>query len=120
MIWAACQSANEDNALFCEYCGQPKDSTELIKDLDPEAARQLFDLAINRMLAAMHRFDGTVNQVLGDGIVAFFGAPVAHAESFSPGCYDRPTSVEVNGKSCHALLLHWHEEIPLCMSKLFQ
>jgi hypothetical protein len=45
-----------------------KDSTELIKDLDPEAAQQLLDPAIHIMMDTVHRFEGTVNQVLGDGI----------------------------------------------------
>ena len=44
-----------------------KDSTELIRGLDPEAAQQLLDPAIHRMMAAVHRFEGTVNKVLGDG-----------------------------------------------------
>jgi class 3 adenylate cyclase/tetratricopeptide (TPR) repeat protein len=57
-----------------------KDSTELIKDLDPEAAQQLLDPAIHRMMEAVHRYEGTVNQVLGDGIMALFGAPIAHED----------------------------------------
>ena len=57
-----------------------KDSTELIKDLDPEAAQQLIDPAIHIMMDAVHRFEGTVNQVLGDGIMALFGAPIAHED----------------------------------------
>ena len=52
-----------------------KDSTELIRGLDPEAAQQLLDPAIQLMMDAVHRFEGTVNQVLGDGIMALFGAP---------------------------------------------
>jgi hypothetical protein len=52
-----------------------KDSTELINDLDPEAAQQLLDPALHIMMDAVHRFEGTVNQVLGDGIMALFGAP---------------------------------------------
>ena len=50
-----------------------KDSTELIRGLDPEAAQQLLDPALQRMMDAVHRFEGTVNQVLGDGIMALFG-----------------------------------------------
>src|SRR5499426_3845195 len=174
VICAACQSANEDDALFCEHCGQSleqhcpacgtsaraqarfcrkcgqslrqpadsgqpvpppssahaaalddtrarlqrdvpshltekilasrgrlegerkqvtvlfadlKDSTELIKDLDPEAAQQLLDPAINHMMEAVHRFEGTVNQVLGDGIMALFGAPIAHEDHALRACY---------------------------------
>ena len=51
-----------------------KDSTELIRGLDPEAAQQLLDPALQHMMDAVHRFEGTVNQVLGDGIMALFGA----------------------------------------------
>jgi class 3 adenylate cyclase/tetratricopeptide (TPR) repeat protein len=57
-----------------------KDSTELIRGLDPEAAQQLLDPAIHIMMDAVHRFEGTVNQVLGDGIMALFGAPIAHED----------------------------------------
>jgi len=54
-----------------------KDSTELIRDLDPEDAQKLLDPAIHIMMEAVHRFEGTVNQVLGDGIMSIFGAPIA-------------------------------------------
>jgi class 3 adenylate cyclase/predicted ATPase len=64
-----------------------KDSTELIKDLDPEAAQQLLDPALHAMMEAVHRFEGTVNQVLGDGIMALFGAPLAHEDHALRACY---------------------------------
>src|SRR5205823_1235092 len=64
-----------------------KDSTELIRDLDPEAAQQLLDPALQRMIDAVHRFEGTVNQVLGDGIMALFGAPIAHEDHALRACY---------------------------------
>ena len=64
-----------------------KDSTELIRGLDPESAQQLLDPAIHRMMEAVHRFEGTVNQVLGDGIMALFGAPIAHEDHALRACY---------------------------------
>jgi class 3 adenylate cyclase len=64
-----------------------KDSTELIRDLDPEAAQQLLDPALRCMMDAVHRFEGTVNQVLGDGIMALFGAPIAHEDHALRACY---------------------------------
>jgi class 3 adenylate cyclase/tetratricopeptide (TPR) repeat protein len=64
-----------------------KDSTELIRDVDPEAAQQLLDPALRRMMEAVHRFEGTVNQVLGDGIMALFGAPIAHEDHALRACY---------------------------------
>src|SRR5215831_3854095 len=64
-----------------------KGSTELIADLDPEAARQLLDPTLHHMIDAVHRYEGTVNQVLGDGIMALFGAPVAHEDHAVRACY---------------------------------
>src|SRR5712691_205632 len=64
-----------------------KGSTELIDGLDPEAAQQLLDPAIQRLMAAVHRYEGTVNQVLGDGIMALFGAPIAHEDHALRACY---------------------------------
>src|SRR3989441_9220007 len=64
-----------------------KDSTELIRGLDPEAAQQLLDPALHCMVDAVHRVEGTVNQVLGDGIMALFGAPIAHEDHALRACY---------------------------------
>src|SRR5262247_2374930 len=64
-----------------------KGSTELIRDLDPEAAQTLLDPALQRMMDAVHRFEGTVNQVLGDGIMVLFGAPIAHEDHALRACY---------------------------------
>jgi class 3 adenylate cyclase len=69
--------------LFADIQG----STALIKDLDPEAAQQLLDPAIHHMMDAVHRFEGTVNQVLGDGVMALFGAPIAHEDHTLRACY---------------------------------
>ncbi len=64
-----------------------KGSTELIEGLDPEEARKLLDPALHVMMDAVHRYEGTVNQVLGDGIMALFGAPVAHEDHAARACY---------------------------------
>src|SRR5262245_11779180 len=64
-----------------------KGSTELIEGLYPEEARQLLDPALHVMMDAVHRYEGTVNQVLGDGIMALFGAPVAHEDHAVRACY---------------------------------
>ncbi|HSE05317.1 MAG TPA: AAA family ATPase, partial [Methylomirabilota bacterium] len=55
-----------------------KGSLELLADRDPEDARRVLDPVLGVMMEAVHRYEGTVNQVLGDGIMAIFGAPVAH------------------------------------------
>ena len=63
-----------------------KGSMELLADRDPEEARQL-DPVLERMMAAVHRYEGTVNQVMGDGIMALFGAPLAHEDHAVRACY---------------------------------
>ena len=60
-----------------------KGSTELLGELDPsdpEEARRLLDPVLEHMIEAVHRYEGTVNQVMGDGIMALFGAPLAHED----------------------------------------
>src|SRR6516165_3169153 len=64
-----------------------KGSMELLADRDPEEARQLLDPVLVRMMGAVHRYEGTVNQVMGDGIMALFGAPLAHEDHAVRACY---------------------------------
>ena len=64
-----------------------KGSMELLADRDPEEARQLLDPVLTRMMEAVHRYEGTVNQVMGDGIMALFGAPLAHEDHAVRACY---------------------------------
>src|SRR5262245_297215 len=64
-----------------------KGSMELLAERDPEEARQLLDPVLAHMMAAVHRYEGTVNQVMGDGIMALFGAPLAHEDHAVRACY---------------------------------
>jgi class 3 adenylate cyclase/tetratricopeptide (TPR) repeat protein len=64
-----------------------KGSMELLADRDPEEARQLLDPVLERMMEAVHRYEGTVNQVMGDGLMALFGAPLAHEDHAVRACY---------------------------------
>jgi class 3 adenylate cyclase len=64
-----------------------KGSMELLADRDPEQARKLLDPVLERMMEAVHRYEGTVNQVMGDGIMALFGAPLAHEDHAVRACY---------------------------------
>ncbi len=63
-------------ALFADI----KDSTELMRDLDPEEARAIIDPALRIMIDAVRRYDGYVVQSTGDGIFALFGAPAAYED----------------------------------------
>src|SRR5262249_7698800 len=80
-----------------------KGSTELIRDLDPEQAQALLDPALRHMMDAVHRFEGTVNQVLGDGIMALFVAPVAHEDHAVRACYA--------ALAMQAAMRHYAEEV---------
>ena len=63
-------------ALFVDLKG----STALIEGLDPEEARAIIDPALQLRMDAVHRYEGYVAQVLGDGVFALFGAPIAHED----------------------------------------
>jgi class 3 adenylate cyclase len=64
-----------------------KGSMELLADRDPEEARKVLDPVLERMMEAVHHYEGTVNQVMGDGIMALFGAPLAHEDHAVRACY---------------------------------
>jgi class 3 adenylate cyclase len=64
-----------------------KGSMELLADRDPEEARKFLDPVLEHMMEAVHRFEGTVNQVMGDGIMVLFGAPLAHEDHAVRACY---------------------------------
>src|SRR6266496_98791 len=69
--------------LFADLRG----SMELLADRDPEEAGKLLDPVLERMMEAVHFYEGTVNQVMGDGIMALFGAPLAHEDHAVRACY---------------------------------
>ena len=64
-----------------------KGSMELLADRDPEEARKLLDPVIEHMMEAVHRYEGTVSNLMGDGIMALFGAPLAHEDHALRACY---------------------------------
>ena len=64
-----------------------RSSLELLADRDPEDAGKLIDAVLQRMVEAVHRYEGTINRVMGDGIMALFGAPLAHEDHALRACY---------------------------------
>ena len=64
-----------------------KGSMELLADRDPEEARRLLDPVIGHMMEAVHRYEGTVSNLMGDGIMALFGAPLSHEDHAVRACY---------------------------------
>jgi class 3 adenylate cyclase len=80
-----------------------KGSLELLADRDPEEARKLLDPVLERMMEAVHRYEGTVNQVMGDGIMALFGTPIAHEDHAVRACYA--------ALAMQAAMRHYAEEV---------
>jgi class 3 adenylate cyclase len=81
-----------------------KGSMELLADRDPEDARAILDPVLERMMEAVHRYEGTVNQVMGDGIMALFGAPLAHEDHAVRACYAALQMQEAIGRYAEELL----------------
>jgi class 3 adenylate cyclase/tetratricopeptide (TPR) repeat protein len=69
--------------LFADIQG----SMELLANRDPEDAQKLLDPVLERMIGAVLRYEGTVNRVMGDGVMALFGAPIAHEDHAVRACY---------------------------------
>ena len=61
--------------------------TSMSEKLDPEEVLQIMDGAFKIMMDETHKFEGTINQFTGDGIMAIFGAPVAHENHAQRACY---------------------------------
>ena len=64
-----------------------KDSTALAEQLDPEQWHGILDGFFAILTEGIHRFEGTVNQFTGDGVMALFGAPIAHEDHARRACY---------------------------------
>ena len=62
--------------LFADTAG----FTALAEKLDPEDVHQIMDRCFELITGAVHRFEGTINQYTGDGVMALFGAPIAHED----------------------------------------
>src|SRR5262245_7395807 len=61
------------SVLFCDLV----DSSRLAATVEPETMHEIMDRVLRLMAEAVHRYEGTVHQFLGDGLMALFGAPIA-------------------------------------------
>jgi class 3 adenylate cyclase len=64
-----------------------KGSMDLAEQLDPEEWHRILERFFQILTEGVHRFEGTVNQYTGDGIMALFGAPIAHEDHAARACY---------------------------------
>jgi class 3 adenylate cyclase len=69
--------------LFADVTG----SMALAESVDPEAWQRIMDRFFALLCDGVHRFERTVNKFTGDGIMALFGAPIAHEDHARRGCY---------------------------------
>jgi class 3 adenylate cyclase/tetratricopeptide (TPR) repeat protein len=72
-----------------------KGSMELASQVDPEAWHSILDRFFKVLSEGVHRFEGTVNQFTGDGIMALFGAPIAHEDHAQRACF---AALDLKGK----------------------
>jgi class 3 adenylate cyclase/tetratricopeptide (TPR) repeat protein len=98
MSCASCGRPIAIEARFCSHCGAPQAATSeerrivtvlfadivgftsLAEGMDPEDVKHLVDRAFERLARDIRAFGGAVDKVLGDGIIALFGAPIAHED----------------------------------------
>jgi class 3 adenylate cyclase len=77
-----------------------KGSMELAEQVDPEAWHGIMDGFFAILADGVHRFEGTVNQFTGDGIMALFGAPIAHEDHASAPATPRSRSARRSARWC--------------------
>jgi class 3 adenylate cyclase/tetratricopeptide (TPR) repeat protein len=99
MTCVSCSQPLSESARFCSFCGHEVQTeiveerrvvsvlfadlvgyTALTEHMDPERVKRVVDNAFRRLIAEINRFGGRVDKVLGDGILALFGAPIAHED----------------------------------------
>ena len=86
-ILTATSTLEGERKLVTVLFADLKGSTELIADRDPEEARRLLDPVLEHMCEAVEKYGGTVSQVMGDGIMALFGAPVSWEDHAVRACH---------------------------------
>ena len=69
--------------LFADVAGY----TSISEKLDPEEVHQIMDDCFKILMEKIHKYEGTINQFTGDGVMALFGAPVAHEDHAQRACY---------------------------------
>jgi len=88
-----------------------KGSMELLADRDPEEARKLLDPVLDRMLEAVHRYEGTVNQVMGDGIMAAINAAEGPASATVAEAHHRQGLARAETLGMRPLVAHCHFDL---------
>ncbi|MGA3118998.1 MAG: adenylate/guanylate cyclase domain-containing protein [Syntrophobacteraceae bacterium] len=79
-------SIEGENKIVTVMFADVANSTAMFEKLDPEAVHQIMDRCFRLIMDEVHRYEGTINQFLGDGVMALFGAPIAHEDHAQRAC----------------------------------
>ena len=80
-------SIEGERKLVTVFFADVANFTALSEKLDPEEVHHLMDGVFKILMENIHRFEGTINQFTGDGVMALFGAPVAHEDHAQRACH---------------------------------
>jgi class 3 adenylate cyclase/tetratricopeptide (TPR) repeat protein len=79
-------SIEGENKIVTVMFADVANSTAMFEKLDPEAVHEIMDRCFHLLMDEIHRYEGTINQFLGDGVMALFGAPIAHEDHAQRAC----------------------------------
>jgi len=80
-------SIEGERKLVTVFFSDVANYTSVSEKLDPEEFDQIMDGCFNILMDEIHKYEGTINQFTGDGVMALFGAPVAHEDHAQRACY---------------------------------
>ena len=80
-------SIEGERKLVTVFFADVANYTSMSEKLDPEEVHQIMDGAFKILMDEIHKYEGTINQFTGDGVMALFGAPVSHEDHAQRACY---------------------------------
>ena len=80
-------SIEGERKLVTVFFADVANYTSISEKLDPEEVHQIMDGCFKILMEEIHKYEGTINQFTGDGVMALFGAPVAHEDHAKRACY---------------------------------
>ncbi|MCJ7687373.1 MAG: AAA family ATPase, partial [Desulfobacteraceae bacterium] len=80
-------SIEGERKLVTVFFADVANYTSVSEKLDPEEVHQMMDGAFKILMDEIHKYEGTINQFTGDGVMALFGAPVSHEDHAQRACY---------------------------------
>ena len=86
-ILASRSSIEGERKLVTVLFADVANFTAMSENLDPEEVHQIMDGCFKILMDEIHQYEGTINQFTGDGVMAIFGAPVAHEDHAQRACY---------------------------------